>query len=214
MKRFEYKYALSGVTLDSVINEIKFHPAGFSEAYPQRQVNNFYLDTLSYNLFYQNIDGVSNRRKFRYRWYNSYDLNAKANLEIKHKENELGWKDIIPIQLSEIATQDGLIKHFESTSLSPHYFEPKLYNQYQRLYFISNDGRFRVTIDYDQRFGLPYSSGQYYDIRHKDDTIIVELKFDETEFDHLEEINNYLPYLRTKNSKYSTGIQHLNNREV
>ena len=214
MKRFEYKYALTNVTLESVIDTISYHPAGFSEAYPTRLINNFYLDTISYNLFYQNIDGISNRRKFRYRWYNNFEPNKKGNLEVKHKENELGWKDIFPVVLKDISTKEKLIKHFEATQLTPHHFEPLLYNQYQRLYFISNDGKFRVTIDHNQKYGLPYPSGQYFDLRHRDQTIIVELKFDQSEFAHLDDITNHLPYLRTKNSKYSNGIQHLINRAV
>ena len=211
IKRYEYKYHLENGSLAKILNLVEAHPAGFRTAYPIRLVNNFYLDTLSYHLFYQNIDGIAKRRKFRYRWYGEFDNENTAQLEIKYKENELGWKELISLNLGDISSRQKLIQHFETTKLTNYFFEPKLYNQYSRYYFISSNEKFRLTVDYNQKFGIPFCYKEPYDIKHDDSSIIVELKFDESEFDFLNEITSYLPFLRTKNSKYSNGIQYLIN---
>ena len=112
-KRHEYKYAITDLGIDAVRNMVRFHPMGFKKAYPDRQVNNYYLDTLELNYFYQNIDGISKRRKFRYRWYDDYTNIKEVQLEIKFKENELGWKEHISANIADLRTRKLLDKHFQ-----------------------------------------------------------------------------------------------------
>jgi len=208
-KRYEYKYTIENLSLDSVLNTVRFHPEGFREVYPLRQINNYYLDTADLNLFYQNIDGISKRRKFRYRWYGTYERQKVCTLEIKYKENELGWKDHHRLTLADIETPQKLINHFAGLNLSNGEFFPKLYNCYKRYYFESFDKRFRLTVDFDQKFGTPFHQSQPFIITHEEPAIVMELKFDESHFDALNQITMALPFLRTKNSKYSNGITQL-----
>lgn len=208
-KRYEYKYAIEGLALETILDTVKFHPEGFREAFPMRQVNNYYLDTLDLNLFYQNIDGISQRRKFRYRWYDDYELSKPCILEIKYKENELGWKENFKLKLADIASQSSLCYHFTQLQLTEGELLAQLYNSYKRYYFESFDKKYRITIDFDQNFGQPFHAQKPFVITHKDPTIILELKFDEIHFDDLDTITRSLPFLRTKNSKYSNGITKL-----
>jgi len=205
-RRYEYKYAIDLLPIESVLDTIRYHSAGFVEAFPQRRVNNFYLDTLNLDFFYQNVDGISRRRKFRYRWYGDFDLTDKAQLETKHKENELGWKDTLHIPISHITSEEKLKDHFRSLGLSEAELFPRLYNSYSRYYFLSADSRFRITIDYDQKFGLPYHFGQAHQALHQAPELILELKFDEQDHNDRGLIMQELPFLRTKNSKYANGI--------
>ncbi len=205
-KRHEYKYAVEGVNLSQIIDIIRFHPMGFSEAYEQRKVNNFYLDTVPLDFFYQNIDGIARRRKFRYRWYGELENTDTAQLEVKNKENELGWKETIRLDPKTLTEKAALLAHFQTLKLSNAELVPMLYNSYWRHYYESADGVFRITIDYKQVFGRPFHFGQPFYKEATDPNIIVELKFDETYDNRLDEVTTYLPFLRTKNSKYSNGI--------
>lgn len=205
-KRYEYKYAVEGRTLSSIIETIIFHPAGFSEAYPQRKVNNFYLDTTDLEFFYLNIDGIANRRKFRYRWYGDLQNCRSAQLETKNKTNELGWKETLKLDAASIRNKKSLSSHFQSLGLSEAVLSPTLYNSYLRNYYESFDGLFRITIDFDQQFGRPFHMGAPYQVIAQDPNIIVELKFDEQHANRLNDVSQHLPFIRTKNSKYSNGI--------
>ncbi len=205
-RRYEFKYTITGLGIQSILDAVRFHFGGFSEAYPSRRVNNYYLDTANLDYFYQNIDGISRRRKFRYRWYGDIKSATKGQLEVKHKENELGWKEIFDIEMTQLATPELLAKHFSSLDLSLLPLRATLYNSYLRHYFISADQKFRITVDYQQEFGLPFHFGQAYQSLYKNPDIILELKFDEAHFDAARTITTHLPFLRTKNSKYSTGI--------
>ena len=205
-KRHEYKYAVEAVNLSQILDIIRFHPMGFSEAYEQRKVNNFYLDTTLLDFFYQNIDGIARRRKFRYRWYGELESTGAAQLEVKNKQNELGWKETILLDPKALTEKASLVAHFQTLKLSNAELVPMLYNSYWRHYYESADGIFRITIDYNQAFGRPFHFDQPYYEEATDPNIIVELKFDETYDDRLDEVTTYLPFLRTKNSKYSNGV--------
>ena len=206
MRRYEFKYTITGLGLESILAAVRFHPGGFAEAYPKRRVNNYYLDTANLDYFYQNIDGISRRRKFRYRWYGDIKLATQGQLEVKHKENELGWKEIFAVELEQLKTSEKLAQHFSSLNLTTLPLKATLYNSYTRYYFLSADQKFRITVDHQQEFGLPFHFGQAYQALHKNPDIILELKFDEVHFDAARTITTHLPFLRTKNSKYSTGI--------
>lgn len=206
IRRYEYKYAIPNVKLDTVLHNIRYHSAGFYEAYPQRRVNNFYLDTLNLDYFYQNVDGISRRRKFRYRWYGEFEIATRAVLETKHKDNELGWKDIKELRREEISSKESLTHHFRAQGLTLAELSPCLYNSYSRYYFVSSDGRFRITVDYNQHFGLPYYFDRPYKLMYSDPTVILELKFDESDHPDRGIVMRELLYLRTKNSKYANGV--------
>jgi len=205
-KRYEYKYAVEGLSLSKILDVVRYHPLGFSEAYEERKVNNFYLDTSILHFFYENIDGIARRRKFRYRWYGDLDSTASAQLEIKNKENELGWKETIKLDPKALLKKASLMAHFQTLELSNAELVPMLYNSYTRYYFESADGIFRITVDYGQEFGRPYHFDDPYRVEATDPHIIVELKFDEQHDYRLDEVTTHLPFLRTKNSKYSNGV--------
>ena len=56
----------------------------FKKLHPSRKINSIYLDTLNYNFIKDNIDGISDRKKIRFRWYNNNIENIF--FEIKKKK--------------------------------------------------------------------------------------------------------------------------------
>ncbi len=68
--RFERKFTIpDGFTIVAIEQFIKQNKALFREVFHIRQVNNIYFDTAAYNDYFDNVLGVSDRKKIRIRWY-------------------------------------------------------------------------------------------------------------------------------------------------
>lgn len=211
-KRYEFKYDLESRSLSGILEAITFHPAAFRKAFPDRIVNNYYLDTNDLQLFYQNVNGINKRRKFRVRWYNEAINAEHVTLEIKNKENELGWKEHFKLDAQVLQLQKKLMHEIHALNVIPMDLKPSLFNRYKRSYFISADNKFRITVDREQAFARPYLMGEMRGPLIKRKNQVVELKFDEKDFELSEQITQALPFLRTKNSKYSHGVICLYNK--
>ena len=81
---------------------------------------------------------------------------------------------------------------------------PVLNNAYHRSYYISADGLFRITIDDQQTFAIPFTHQQHIPVHSY--PLIVELKYDQKHADRSKFIMDYLPFRQTKNSKYTNGV--------
>ena len=65
---------------------------GFTKQHPDRTISSIYLDTINYDFVKDNINGVNERKKIRFRWYdNNLD---KIFIEIKNKQNFCVWKNL------------------------------------------------------------------------------------------------------------------------
>lgn len=123
MMRYERKYRIENLGLTEVRQALRSHPLSFRKLFPDRQVNNIYLDTSDLHFFQENLEGVAERRKYRIRWYGSDLSLAQAPvMEVKLKHGELGeklmldledialdgsadWKQISSSALSQLSTQ-------------------------------------------------------------------------------------------------------------
>ena len=123
--------------------------SGFKKLFAPRKVSSIYLDTINYNFVKDNINGVSQRKKIRFRWYN--DDYTNIYLEEKNKRNFLVKKKFRKVlKLDKNLT---FIENLRSYFLSLKKFN-KNYNfkfilktSYLRTYWISNDKKIRATID-------------------------------------------------------------------
>lgn len=191
---------------------LDMHPLGFSELYPDRQVNNIYLDTPELDLFTENVHGDAERKKYRIRWYGE-DLTVAKDpvLEIKRKLNELGDKVLQPLEHDLDLKNNRIIREYiEEHCRTGLDLGPVLMNSYKRSYLTSFDGRFRATIDWDLRFhSLNYPMLEP-DMFAKDDAVILEVKY-EREFDNeWKKCSGNIPFRVGKNSKYVIGVQMTN----
>lgn len=203
--RYELKYTVDHLSHEAVIAQLLTHPASFREIYPDRQVNNYYFDTTAFHCFHQNIEGSPRRRKMRLRWYGPNMLPTTPSiLEFKNKKNELGWKDTYSIQ-SDIVDLLTLKEGVQKVGLFKAELCPVLKNTYNRSYFISADGKYRITVDRDQSFSIPFTKVKSLKIATL--PIVVELKFEAKDFENVSSITDFIPYRQSKNSKYATGIQ-------
>lgn len=157
--RYEFKMVYAATSLPEVHSWVRLHSAGFRQAYPPRRVNNIYFDTADSDTFYDHVDGIGVRRKLRFRWYGESFAFQGGTLEIKHKAARVGRKltqrITCPLDLAALdwaAVRRALLAQAEEgfCELLPVVI-PTLINHYRREYYVSADGKTRLTLDYDLR---------------------------------------------------------------
>lgn len=203
--RYERKYVLENVPLIDIIQMVRLHPVGFRETYPTRRVNNIYFDTVNFAAYRDNIMGIAHRTKFRIRWYGQdMETIQKPVLEEKIKHGELGYKNAYKLsdtQWENITKEASGLPQIEHRNLTP-----VLLNAYQRYYFASPDGKFRLTVDEDMIFGSYDESraSMPYELLEKR---IIEIKYDQEYSKEADRVSQFLRLRPTKHSKYVFGIQ-------
>jgi len=154
--RNEIKFIASSQEYHYLLKWIRLHPAGFYTVYPDRKVNNIYFDSHEYTAYADNLAGVSFRTKVRYRWYGSSLTPAAGALEIKCKRNLFVWKHIFKTSKAPYSplANWARVRQLLSSQMpleAKKWMEenplPILINRYNRKYFLSQDGKVRVTID-------------------------------------------------------------------
>ena len=175
---------------------------GFTQLYQPRKISSIYLDTLNFDFAKDNINGVSNRKKIRFRWYDD-DLD-NIFLEEKNKQNFQIKKNVSKI-FPKI-NKKTIIKDLKKYSYSPkNRFNSLNYKfilkiSYLRSYWISNNKKFRATIDHDLKINPINNLFFNLDLNET----ILEFKFSQKyeasfrEFNH----NNNLQIRANKFSKY------------
>ena len=83
---------------------------------------------------------------------------------------------------------------------------PTLFNTYQRSYFGTSNGKFRITIDRDLAYHSMLTGDYFTRFSRKDDSVVLELKYEEGEDDAAQFVMQYLGFRQTKSSKYVTGM--------
>ena len=210
--RFERKYQISHLSKFAVEQVVKLHPVGFQKIFPNRQVNNIYFDTPDYQTCRDNIEGSNQRKKYRLRWYGrELQTINKPRFEIKIKHNELGRKEIAPFSNQQLSELSKITKQVNQLTIGNAQLQllklsPTLLNTYQRSYFGTNDGKFRITVDWDLQFYPPFTQGAFQQQPFVDNSIILELKYEETADTLAQSIFQYLPFRQTKSSKYVKGV--------
>lgn len=217
--RYEKKYFLDFISADDAELLIRMCPRYFRQIYPDRYINNIYLDSESFRCYWENVDGVSPRFKQRIRWYGAlHQDNAAATLEIKRKYNAVGDKLRIPLggfNSAEAINDDGVAALLRSAVGDRRFlshgdgFKCVLVNRYLRRYFTTFDGLFRATLDRELQF-YPVDNGRRTsDVALQKNVAVVEIKY-AREHDRLaREILGYFPFRPTRISKYVYGVDML-----
>tara|TARA_B100001057_G_C22845795_1_gene948999 strand:- start:500 stop:1150 length:651 start_codon:yes stop_codon:yes gene_type:complete len=177
---------------------------GFSRSYPSRNISSIYLDTLNFDYARDNINGVSKRKKIRFRWYNNDHSNIF--LEEKNKQNFLIRKKIKKIdKLSSNGNFIGNLKHYFFNKVKKYNsfnYKFVLKTNYLRSYWISDNKKIRATIDINLKTSPIYDLNFNLDLNET----ILEFKFlpsEEFNFRELIFKNN----LNVRTKKYSKYLQ-------
>ena len=218
--RYERKFIIKNLSFSQIKILIKKIPFYFKKHYPDRIVNNIYLDSIRSKNYNDNVIGIADRKKYRVRWYGRDKLkNKDVKLEKKIKNGWVGTKEIYKVDNLNFSS----LKHFDEyfyngfkkipkkTLNEIKNLSPTLMNSYSRTYFRSICKKFRITIDRSQEFYhiRKLNDNFFYKLPTNDNYIIIELKYD-VQYDVLSsEVTNALPFPISKNSKYINGIDYI-----
>lgn len=192
--RHEYKYLISRADAEL----LKLRLPHIMERDPhagengQYTIRSLYFDDESARAYYEKMDGIDNRTKYRIRFYNYDGSNIK--LEKKEKLGNLTRKTAQTITKKDARaleyasfqgcpdTQEGLTEElrvaFQSRGL-----RPKVLVDYDRTPFLCHAGNTRITIDENLRT-RPYIAHLFASPRAMTpvlapDQVILEVKFDD-----------------------------------
>tara|TARA_B110000037_G_C17039149_1_gene472913 strand:- start:341 stop:1000 length:660 start_codon:yes stop_codon:yes gene_type:complete len=123
----------------------------FKKLYKNRRVNSIYYDTHDLDCLWDNINGFSNRDKYRVRWYDEIN-NSEVFFEKKRKINQTTQKSKISlgifknqVHLNKFLDSENFInKVFSVTTLN---LKKTLNVSYNRDYYIDNKNKLRITLD-------------------------------------------------------------------
>ena len=218
--RHERKFVVMNVGAPELRTLLRCHPAVFSEVYLPRSINNVYFELPDFRSYDDSVEGARDRIKIRIRWYGStFGEAVKPCLECKIKHNALGFKrrfDLANLTVPGDLKGHRLRKALRRSTLPPDVTaqlataKAVLLNTYRRAYFVSADHRFRITIDTNLRTYDVCGNFRQSIRRHSDaNSVIVELKYDQSAEEDADQITNALPFRLSKSSKYVTGMDKL-----
>ena len=182
------------------------------KTFDDRVVNSIYFDTPDFNLARDNLSGISNRKKYRVRWYNQDSKNI--SYEIKSKKNNLGSKIIINADrritdLKDIFSYRNKSLHDENKKYfleHINYFdlEPKIQVSYIRSYY---EFKNTVRITYDRK--INYKLINKFNVKNlnSDDYMnVIEIKFDPKNHLIASELIKKSKFIPKRFSKYLRGL--------
>lgn len=205
--RYERKYRIEAATAQEVENILQQIPLSFQTAYPDRRVNSIYLDDFAFQALNDNLGGIAERYKYRIRWYGkNLEKIKKPVLEKKIKKNQLGAKEFKKLPDFRWDADFDFTAFLQANTDLSFDMRPVTVISYWRSYFVSFDGLVRATIDRDLKF---YKCQNGYGISKNgvnDKAIILEIKYDESLDNKLDEVFQAIPFRLGKNSKYVSGV--------
>lgn len=178
-------------------------------------IKSLYFDDLDSTSYYEKMDGVLYRKKYRIRIYNNNDEFIRLEKKMKHntytaKEQILISKDIyskiLNGKLDEIDSPTGLLEEFITNSKTKH-LVPSVIVLYHRIAFTYPISEIRITFDSHIQSGL-YNYDLFdkevpmYDVSEPGKQVL-EVKFNEVLPLHIANILNDIPSCKEAVSKFA-----------
>ena len=178
-------------------------------------IKSLYFDDINSKSYYEKLDGVLYRKKYRIRIYNNDEKFIRLEKKMKHnnwtaKEQMLISKDIyskiIKGKINEIDSPEGLLLEF-ITAIKNEGLIPSIIVLYHRKAFTYPISDVRITFDSNIQSGL-YN----YDLFDEDAPVytvdekgkqVLEVKFNEVLPLHIANILNDIPSCREAVSKFA-----------
>jgi len=181
----------------------------FKKIYFNRRVNSIYYDTIDLNCLWDNINGYSNRNKYRVRWYDKIQ-NSEVFFEKKTKINQTTQK--IRVSLGKFKNNESLNNFLKTNEFINKIFDMTTLNlvrvlnvSYDRDYYICTENKLRIT--FDQKITTHQNSdGKFF-------KNFVDLNNNILEFKYLNENSEYVRNkmynlnFNVRNQKFSKYVQ-------
>ena len=170
-------------------------------------ISSIYFDTYNRTSYKQVKDGISDRWKYRIRYYNYDDSYIK--LEKKHKINGLTNKKCVTLtkkELSDILSNKIKVKESNSPLLNEfiikmktEYLRPVICVEYDRIPYTYKMGNVRITLDFNIRYTNKFNNlfNKNKRVYYLEDKLL-EVKYNELipdfirfrlELNHLEQVS-------------------------
>lgn len=222
--RHEYKYLISKADAQLLkcrlphIMERDPH-AGETGTYTIRSL---YFDDFRNTAYYDKVDGVNYRAKYRIRFYN-YDSSV-LKLEKKEKNGNLTRKTAQTITKNDARaleyalstgcpdTKEGLVEELRIGFVSQG-LRPRILVDYDRTPFVCRDGNTRITLDENIRT-RPYIAHLFASPRAMvpvigPDQVVLEVKFDDFLPGYLDAALADIPKVNMAISKFALCMNHI-----
>ncbi len=166
--RFEFKYILPKdlrCDLESKVSHIMdIDPFAKKQPDQKYYVRSLYFDDKRYSAYFDKVDGLLTRKKFRLRTYtNNPNEDTVQYLELKGRHNQLVFKHRAPLKISNnecgeefVGIENRILKQVQSGNIK-NQFEYELFrkrllpialvNYHRRPYVSKFDPDFRITFD-------------------------------------------------------------------
>ena len=192
----------------------------FKEIYEKRKINSIYLDTFDLNDFKDTIDGEKQRSKLRMRWYGqTFNSTIKPILENKIKINNKNFKikqNLKNLQILNDLSYNKIKKYLNDAEVQ----DPNILVKFQRRnpnIFISYDRRYymfkniRITMDSNLHYRDFYKNNKISknDFIKKKNFHILEMKYDDDQFNNVTILTNKFRNRVTKFSKYEYSLMNI-----
>lgn len=222
MKKYKYRHELKFKISNSAAEVLKHKLSLILEkdknAYYKDgsyKIKSLYFDDLDSTSYYEKLDGVLYRKKYRIRIYNDDDSFIRLEKKMKHdmmtaKEQMLISKEIYSKILNgntnEITNAEGLLKEFLN-DYNMRSLIPSVIVEYNRTTFVYPVSDVRITFDANIKSGM-YN----YDLFDKECTLfdvnekgkqVLEVKFNEILPLHIANILGDIPSCREAVSKFA-----------
>ena len=214
--RYEKKYLIDKSERIYVQELIRNNKFLFKEKFKKRKVRSIYFDDLNFSSYYENIEGLSDRTKYRLRWYgDTFKESSNAQFEFKIKCNKTNSKEIFKVNNIHFDIKDNCKTILEKTlnSINNNEFKyilkklrPIVFVEYERIYFESFCRNIRLTYDNKLSFRRASNPRIKSSIFKYD---VIEIKYASY---NEEKFLKYIPYFQkraTRNSKYINAIHYL-----
>ena len=206
--RYEKKWVFNKTDKETLFSNLISSKLFFREQFEERTVNSIYFDTLNFKSAIDNLSGVSDREKFRVRWYSEdLDLFKQPILENKIKKNFQGHKIYFKLDgfNNKKLDQNNLLNLTKKINdLIPNKnLYPVSMTNYKRIYLISSNNEIRATLDYDLKYKKLWHYIENFFLKVED--IILELKYSANLDSYLRNEISGITRI-SKNSKYINSL--------
>ena len=222
--RHEYKYLISKADAELLKRRLPhiMEPDSHAGETGTYTIRSLYFDDFRNTAYYDKVDGVNYRAKYRIRFYN-YDSSV-LKLEKKEKNGSLTRKTAQTITKNDARaleyalssgcpdTKEGLVEELRVGFMSMG-LRPRILVDYDRTPFICRDGNTRITLDENVRT-RPYIAHLFASPRAMTpvigpDQVILEVKFDDFLPGYLDAALADIPKVNMAISKFALCMNHI-----
>ena len=182
-----------------------------SRPYKDRFINSIYYDDDNFTTAQNNLSGISNRRKYRIRWYGSefkkffYEIKIKRNnlgkkISLKTIQNEIDLENLYSFKNRYLNKKENkfFLEYVDSFSL-----KPQLKVSYLRSYYLY-EGKVRITFDQNINYSL---ANRFNKVDKINDLMsVIEIKFLPENYNLVLKLLKNSKFIPKRFSKYLRGL--------